>query len=111
MDVHVSRRVGSHVYDFYEVHYGGTRRGIRVIINGVPSNNSMRYRLGEDYDPHSLDVKWYLDNTNTFYWELGSSIAQRMESTVADWRHIRWLNATHARIHGIGYHAIREDLY
>lgn len=111
MAVHVRRRVGGHVYDFYEMNYGGTRRGIRVIINRVPLNNSMCYILGNNYDPHCLDVNWYLNNTAVFYRELGESIARRMESTVTDWRHPRWINATHARINGHGYHAIREDLY
>ncbi len=111
MAVHVREQVGGHRYDFYEENYGGTLRGIRVIINNVERNNSMYYRLGREYDPHRLDVNWYLNNTRAFYLELGRSIAQRMENAVEDWRNFRWLNATHARIHGHGYHAIREDLY
>lgn len=111
MAVHVRQQVGGHMYDFYEMYHGGTRRGIRVIINQVPANNSMCYILGGAYDPHDLDVNWYLNNAATFYLELGTSIAGRMESTVTNWHNIRWLHATHARIHGHGYHAIREDLY
>lgn len=108
-------RIGNHDYTFAEVNYRGTSRGVLVIINGIGANNNTeRYRLGRNYNPHDRDPNWYLNQQhyNLFYRELGIAVANRLENGQQNWHnHISWPNAIHARIHGIGYHAIREDRY
>ena len=105
--------IGNHSYTFAEVNYGGTNRGVKIIINNIGArNNAHSYRLARAYDPHNLDINWYINNYNVFYLELGTAVANYLERNVQQWNQsIRWPNAIHARIHHNGYHAIREDLY
>lgn len=106
-------KVGNHNYSYAEINYGGTNRGIKVTINDIGAkNNTNNYRLGRAYNPHNLDANWYLNHINQFYSNLGDAIANYLENHQANWnQNINWPNAIHARIHGNGYHAIREDLY
>ncbi|MDE6608618.1 MAG: hypothetical protein K2K54_12835 [Lachnospiraceae bacterium] len=107
--------IGNHDYTFAEVNYGGLNRGVLIIINRIGANNNTeRYRLGHEYNPHKLDSNWYLNRGNyrVFFRELGTAVARRLESGQQNWNNqINWPHAIHARINGNGYHAIRQDLY
>ena len=106
-------RIGMHNYTFAEVNYGGKNRGLLIVINHIgAANNHHRYRLGHAYNPHNLDNNWYSNNYNAFYLQLGTAVANYLENHQQQWNQlINWPNAIHAKIHGHGYHAIREDLY
>lgn len=106
--------IGNHNYSFYELSdRNTTKRGVAVTINYIGArNNTCNYWLGREYDPHDLDVDWYIKNFNQFYFELGEAIANYLEANQSNWNQsINWPNAIHARIHKKGYHAIREDRY
>ena len=106
-------RVGNHDYSFAEINYGGLNRGINVRIRHIGArNNTCNYRLGREYNPHNLDVNWYLNNINQFYFNLGEEIANYLENHQQNWnQNINWPNQIDVRIHHNYYHAIREDLY
>ena len=107
--------IGNHDYTFAEVNYGGLNRGVMIVINHIGANNNTEnYRLGRDYNPHDLDPNWYLrqGHYRVFYRELGTAAARKLENGQQDWdHHINWPRAIHARINGLGEHAIRQDLY
>ncbi len=103
----------NHQYTIYEINYGGTQRGVSVVVKNIAArNNTQNYRLGRAYDPHDLDVNWYLHNVDNFYIELGTAVAKHLEANQQNWnQNLLWPNAIHAKIHRNGYHAIREDRY
>lgn len=103
----------NHQYTIYEINYGGTQRGVGVVVkNIVARNNTQNYRLDREYNPHDLDINWYLHNVDNFYIKLGTAVAKHLEENQQNWnQNILWPNTIHARINRIDYYAKRDDRY